>query len=490
MKTLLIFLATIFIANNLHSQDYVLLKIYFAPQKKYDVSYKIYINNIQVGQLKSNQLLTCKLYNFGKSELKLDGYSGKQRITDIDCQQIIFTSAAEKYLLQIYYDDEIWKLKQVNSEMDFVNYDNPVIFNFEGVKPTLSNNVTISKTEYNPPLITINYPKLDINQTATENTDEITLQGLITDENEITKCTLNDENLPLSQTGTFSKNITLVQGDNRFTIKTIDKFNNTSELQFTVTRKTRVVTNQTTYSVTEENTGITGTYYALLIANNNYTDPNIPTLNEPINDATKLYNTLTTFYTFNKENVLFLKNATYEQMISAFDDLANKITPNDNILIFYAGHGWWDDLRNLGYWLPVDAKQSNTAFWIPNSRISDYMSSIKSKHTLLIADACFSGSIFKTRSAFSDAQPSINKLYAMPSKKAMTSGNLKVVPDKSVFLQYLVKRLNDNPEKYISSDMLFASFRTAVLNNSPTEPQYGTIQNAGDEGGEFIFIRK
>lgn len=38
--------------------------------------------------------------------------------------------------------------------------------------------------------------------------------------------------------------------------------------------------------------------------------------------------------------------------------------------------------------------------------------------------------------------------------------------------------------------MLFASFRKAVLNNSPTEPQYGTIQNSGDEGGEFIFILK
>ena len=36
--------------------------------------------------------------------------------------------------------------------------------------------------------------------------------------------------------------------------------------------------------------------------------------------------------------------------------------------------------------------------------------------------------------------------------------------------------------------MLFSSFREAVLNNSPTEPQYGIIQNAGDEDGEFIFI--
>jgi Uncharacterized protein containing caspase domain len=233
-----------------------------------------------------------------------------------------------------------------------------------------------------------------------------------------------------------------------------------------------------------------GKFYAIIIGNNDYMDSDIQSLDEPISDATKLYNVLITKYTFEKSNVTFLKNATYEQMIQAFDDLSNKITKNDNLLVFYAGHGYWNEIKNLGFWLPTDAKRSNTAFWIPNSRISDYMSSIKSKHTLLIADACFSGSIFKTRSAFSDAQPSINKLYELPSKKAMTSGTLKEVPDKSVFLQYLVERLNDNTEKYLSSDMLFTSFRQAVLNNSPTEPQYGTIQNAGDEGGEFIFILK
>ena len=230
-----------------------------------------------------------------------------------------------------------------------------------------------------------------------------------------------------------------------------------------------------------------GKFYALIIGNNDYIDPEIPSLDEPVSDATKLFEVLTTRYTFEKSNVTFIKNATYVQMIQAFDDLSNKITKNDNLLVFYAGHGWWNETKNLGFWLPTDAKKSNTAFWIPNSRISDYMSSIKSKHTLLIADACFSGSIFKTRGLI-DARPSINKLYELPSKKAMTSGTLKEVPDKSVFLQYLVQRLNENPEKYISSDMLFSSFREAVLNNSPTEPQYGTIQNAGDEGGEFIFI--
>ena len=71
----------------------------------------------------------------------------------------------------------------------------------------------------------------------------------------------------------------------------------------------------------------------------------------------------------------------------------------------------------------------------------------------------------------------------------MTNGILEQVPDKSVFLEYLIKRLEENKEKYLSSEVLFSSFKTAVMNNSATIPQFGTIQNVGDEGGDFIFIR-
>ncbi len=42
----------------------------------------------------------------------------------------------------------------------------------------------------------------------------------------------------------------------------------------------------------------------------------------------------------------------------------------------------------------------------------------------------------------------------------------------------------------MSADQLFYRFREAVINNSPNTPQYGVIHDAGDEGGEFIFIRR
>jgi hypothetical protein len=233
-----------------------------------------------------------------------------------------------------------------------------------------------------------------------------------------------------------------------------------------------------------------GSYHALLIAVEDYHDPLINDLDKPINDAQKLFDVLINEYLFEKANVTFLKNPTREQIISTLDQLEKELTHADNLLIFYAGHGYWNETSQKGFWLPADASKQNTANWIGNSSVSDYIRSIPAKHTLLIADACFSGSIFKTRAAFGNQDLSAMRLYELTSRKAMTSGTLTEVPDKSVFIDFLVKRLYENEENFLPSEQLFFSFKPAVLNNTESVPQYGVVGNAGDEGGDFIFVRR
>ncbi|HLN21669.1 MAG TPA: caspase family protein [Bacteroidales bacterium] len=228
--------------------------------------------------------------------------------------------------------------------------------------------------------------------------------------------------------------------------------------------------------------------FALLIGNQNYDDPQIPELDEPVKDVNELYNVLTKDYNFNPENVITLKNSTKAEIIGKLHELRSVINPYDNLLIFYAGHGFWDEGMGVGYWLPKDAAKNNPVNWIPNTDLTNYLGAIKTKHTLLIADACFSGGIFKTRAIGETF--AIEMLYQLNSRKAITSGYLKEVPDQSVFFQYLVKNLKENTNDYISSEELFSKMKLAVMNNSPTVPQFGTIQNVGDEGGDFIFIKR
>jgi hypothetical protein len=235
-----------------------------------------------------------------------------------------------------------------------------------------------------------------------------------------------------------------------------------------------------------------GRFYALLIGVSDYIDPSIPDLdNLPVNDAEKLAAVLENNYTFAKDDISILKNPTRRDIVIALDGISKQVGNNDNVLIFYAGHGHYEEENQIGYWLPRDAEVENTSNWLYNDQLVASLKKIKSKHTLLISDACFSGSIFKSRSiSLTGAGDALRKKYELPSRKAITSGTLKTVPNVSVFMKYLIERLAHNPEDYFSASQLFQSIEIPVGNNSPTTPQYGVIQNVGDEGGDFIFIRK
>ncbi|SMG12902.1 Caspase domain-containing protein [Marivirga sericea] len=233
-------------------------------------------------------------------------------------------------------------------------------------------------------------------------------------------------------------------------------------------------------------------YHALIIgvSNYEYAGANLPNLDKPNKDAEELYSVLTKKYNFDPSNVTLLKDPNRAEVIDTFYGLADKVTEKDNLLIFYAGHGYYDKPKDFGYWLPSDARAESTANWIPNSTIKDYISAIPSKHTLLVTDACFGGSIFKTRAVGGMSQLKVHELYKNRSRKAITSGSLTEVPDESFFVYMLIKTLDENDFDYLPASTVYSRIYEPVMNNAPSVPQFGVIQGAGDEGGDFIFIRR
>lgn len=236
-----------------------------------------------------------------------------------------------------------------------------------------------------------------------------------------------------------------------------------------------------------------GVTYALIIGVNDYQDDKINKLTYPVEDAENLRTTLLDIYNFSEDYTHFLKNPTRKDLIDELDRMVELVNPQDNLLIFYAGHGFWDEERKNGYWFPADAKMDDKSTWFRNSTLRDYMSDIHSKHTLIIVDACFSGGIFEGTRALAqseDASAVVKELYGKTSRRAITSGALEEVADDGKFMKFFIRTLEENLETHLPARFLFNMFSESVINNTDQLPQYGAVSGTGDEGGDFIFVRK
>lgn len=232
-----------------------------------------------------------------------------------------------------------------------------------------------------------------------------------------------------------------------------------------------------------------GNYHALLIGVQDYADFSIDDLNKPVGDCQKLAATLVNDYTFEHHNVHLLKNPTKEQIINKLLYLQERLGKKDQLLIFYSGHGV---VKNkIGYWLPADADNNSRVRWFSNAELRDYVNSINTQHTLVIADACFSGSIF-TGGYRNVTEFACTEMEKIPSRRAMTSGANTVVPDNSIFFKYLLQKLKENNSSCLSAETLYSKVKPAVIYNSPNNhiPQFGVMPQTGDEGGNFIFRRR
>lgn len=240
-----------------------------------------------------------------------------------------------------------------------------------------------------------------------------------------------------------------------------------------------------------------GNYYALIIGIDNYTGE-WPKLKNAVADAKAVESLLKSKYRFNTFHSLYNEKATRESIIKEFEWLVENVKSKDNVLIYYSGHGDFKQDLNKGYWVPVDAAKLSTSHYISNNDIQTFLGGIKSNHTLLISDACFSGDIFRGKTVsfpFENTEKYYQKVYNLPSRKAISSGGIEPVMDggrdgHSVFAYYLLKSLNTNSNKYYDASQLFENIKIPIVNNSEQTPNFQPIKDSGDEGGQFLFILK
>ena len=231
-----------------------------------------------------------------------------------------------------------------------------------------------------------------------------------------------------------------------------------------------------------------GSYHALVIGNNDY--QNLPKLRTAINDARSMADLLKTKYGYEVELLL---NATRSEIFKAIYSYRRKLTGRDNLLIYYAGHGWLDKEADEGYWLPVDAGRQDPANWISNSSITSSLRAMKAKHVLVVADSCYSGKLARGISISLRSGDYYERISMKKARTVMASGGLEPVADDggkgnhSVFASALIEALNEN-QGILDATLLFSKIRRPVMVNADQTPEYSDIRKAGHDGGDFLFV--
>jgi hypothetical protein len=235
-----------------------------------------------------------------------------------------------------------------------------------------------------------------------------------------------------------------------------------------------------------------GNYHALFIAVDNYNSKVWTPLNNPVNDANDIKSMLSTRYGFSDVTTLYNQDATRAKIIETIEKKVNQMSENDNLIIYFSGHGI--EIGEEGYWVPVEAKSQERYELLSTTEVKNIVGKSKSRHVLVMVDACFSSTILKSPT-FSGSDVGSDTYYdqvdQLISRQAITAGGLEPVADgsgdNSIFARYVLKFLNNNQKDILDAGELYELIKYPVAANSPNTPQFGHLQNTGHEGGQFLF---
>jgi peptidoglycan hydrolase-like protein with peptidoglycan-binding domain/uncharacterized caspase-like protein len=232
-----------------------------------------------------------------------------------------------------------------------------------------------------------------------------------------------------------------------------------------------------------------GRYHAIVIGNDAYTS--LPRLNTAVEDAKAVAAILEQDYGF---GVTLLTDATEATIAGTLIKLRWTLAPEDNLLVYYAGHGWYDEEAERGYWLPVDAVLDNRSHWISNADVTDMLKAIKAKHVIVVADSCYSGTLTRGLAIGGKSTGYVQNIVRRRARTVLTSGGLEPVLDgggggNSVFAEAFLDALRGNAG-VIDGEGVYQRVKDQVLLNAEQTPQYGNIRLAGHDGGDFLFVRQ
>lgn len=241
------------------------------------------------------------------------------------------------------------------------------------------------------------------------------------------------------------------------------------------------------------------TDYALIFATDKY--DNWSDLVNPIFDSKTIADELRKTYGFRVE---IIENASQSQILLKLREYAEKkYKPLDQLFIFFAGHGQYDDTFGEGFIVPKEALANDPAktTYLSHNRLRSIVNNIPCEHIFLAMDVCFGGTF---DAALASSRSLDEELYKEQSqaefltrklqyktRKYMTSGGKTYVSDgipgkHSPFAKGFIDALRSRGGRdgILTLPELFTYVET--LKQVPRFGEFG--DNA--PGSDFLFVVK
>lgn len=230
-----------------------------------------------------------------------------------------------------------------------------------------------------------------------------------------------------------------------------------------------------------------GRYHALVVGSAEYIY--LPAVATAEGDASAVSQLLASRYGF---EVSLLMNPHLEELTGALARYERELSPDDNLLIYYAGHGFVSDELGRCYWFPVEALGNDPRQGLASDDVATALSRMKAKHVMVVADSCFTGAQRREVGLQNGQGDSYDKLARTRARVVLSSGGLEPIQNgqasgHSVFTGAFLEALSTNDE-VIDGTRVFQAIQRIVPAGASQTPEYANILGAGDGGSDFVFV--
>lgn len=251
-----------------------------------------------------------------------------------------------------------------------------------------------------------------------------------------------------------------------------------------------------TIDVSEDNKD-PGTTYALMFASNVY--DYYPDLVNPVLDAQTIATELGESYGVVSEVVI---NPTLSETASKIREYATRIyQPEDNLLVFFAGHGVYDEVFREGYVISRDSQMDDPGktSYLSHSNLRTMINNIGCPHIFLVMDVCFGGTFdphlaTMHRGAAAEyneisTEEFVSRKLKYKTRLYLTSGGKEYVPDgRPGFHSPFARRFIESLRYYGGNDgVLTTSEILQFVEKVNPQPRFGEFGD-NEPGSDFILV--